>query len=173
MLGEPVLVGGVDLVAMAVVEAARNLCGIAEANSTEFGPTPEPVVGLMTEWLKGNELQKRAMGGDLGGTMRLGAYAATLARGSRVAQIYGTTDISERHRHRYEVNTTYKGRLEQHGMRFSGMSPDGILPEIVEYDDHPWFIGVQFHPELKSRPFEPHPLFASFIGAAVERSRLV
>jgi CTP synthase len=158
---------------MAVIEAARNLCGIAEANSTEFGPTKEPVVGLMTEWLKGNELQKRAMGGDLGGTMRLGAYPAILSRGSRVAEIYGATEISERHRHRYEVNTAYKGRLEQHGMRFSGMSPDGILPEIVEYEDHPWFIGVQFHPELKSRPFEPHPLFASFIGAAVEQSRLV
>ena len=158
---------------MAVVEAARNLCGIDEANSTEFGPTPEPVVGLMTEWLKGNELQKRNASGDLGGTMRLGAYPAVLSRGSRVADIYRTTEISERHRHRYEVNTGYKGRLEQHGLRFSGMSPDGVLPEIVEYDDHPWFIGVQFHPELKSRPFEPHPLFASFIGAAVEQSRLV
>ncbi len=158
---------------MAVVEAARNLCGIEEANSTEFGPTPEPVVGLMTEWLKGNELQRRTDNGDLGGTMRLGAYPAVLTRGSRVANIYGTTEISERHRHRYEVNTTYKGRLEQRGMRFSGMSPDGILPEIIEYEDHPWFIGVQFHPELKSRPFEPHPLFASFIGAAVEQSRLV
>ncbi|MDP2410562.1 MAG: CTP synthase [Pseudolabrys sp.] len=158
---------------MAVVEAARNLCGIAQANSTEFGPTDEPVVGLMTEWIKGNELQTRALGGDLGGTMRLGAFPAVLGRGSRVAQIYGGTEISERHRHRYEVNTSYKGRLEQHGLRFSGMSPDGILPEIVEYDDHPWFIGVQFHPELKSRPFEPHPLFASFIEAAVEQSRLV
>ena len=158
---------------MAVVEAARNLCGIEGANSTEFGQTSEPVVGLMTEWLKGNELQRRTESGDLGGTMRLGAYPATLARGSRVAEIYGTTEISERHRHRYEVNTAYKGRLEQRGMRFSGMSPDGILPEIIEYADHPWFIGVQFHPELKSRPFEPHPLFASFIGAAVEQSRLV
>jgi CTP synthase len=158
---------------MAVIEAARNLCGIETANSTEFGPTPEPVVGLMTEWLKGNELQKRAAGGDLGGTMRLGAYPAALARGSRVADIYGATEISERHRHRYEVNTAYKDRLEQHGLRFSGMSPDGVLPEIVEYQDHPWFVGVQFHPELKSRPLEPHPLFASFIGAAVEQSRLV
>ena len=158
---------------MAVLEAARNLCGIENANSTEFGPTPEPVVGLMTEWLKGNELQKRSASGDLGGTMRLGAYDAVLTRGSRVSQIYGTPEISERHRHRYEVNTAYKGRLEQRGMRFSGMSPDGILPEIIEYEDHPWFIGVQFHPELKSRPFEPHPLFSSFIGAAVEQSRLV
>ena len=127
----------------------------------------------MTEWLKGNDLERRAAGGDLGGTMRLGAYVAMLSRGSRVAQIYGKTEISERHRHRYEVNTGYKGRLEQRGMRFSGMSPDGILPEIIEYEDHPWFIGVQFHPELKSRPFDPHPLFASFVEAAVEQSRLV
>ena len=158
---------------MAVVEAARNLCGIDKANSTEFGATPEPVVGLMTEWLKGNALEKRAASGDLGGTMRLGAYPAVLTRGSRVAKIYGSTEISERHRHRYEVNTNYKGRLEQHGMRFSGMSPDGVLPEIIEYEDHPWFVGVQFHPELKSRPFEPHPLFASFVEAALEQSRLV
>src|SRR6202142_2705677 len=159
---------------MAVVEAARNLCGIELANSTEFGPTPEPVVGLMTEWLKGNELQKRSKNGDLGGTMRLGAYPAALKRGSRVSEVYGgATEISERHRHRYEVNTAYKDRLEQHGLRFSGLSPDGVLPEIVEYEDHPWFIGVQFHPELKSRPFEPHPLFASFIQAAVVQSRLV
>jgi len=158
---------------MAVLEAARNLCGIEDANSTEFGPTPEPVVGLMTEWLKGNALEMRAANGDLGGTMRLGAYPATLTRGSRVSDIYGSTEISERHRHRYEVNTNYKGRLEQRGMRFSGMSPDGVLPEIVEYEEHPWFIGVQFHPELKSRPFEPHPLFASFVEAALEQSRLV
>ncbi|HKD28633.1 MAG TPA: CTP synthase [Xanthobacteraceae bacterium] len=158
---------------MAVIEAARNLCGIAEANSSEFGATSEPVVGLMTEWLKGNELQKRGVNGDLGGTMRLGAYAALLERGSRAEHIYGTSKISERHRHRYEINTQYRGRLEQHGMRFSGMSPDGLLPEIIEYADHPWFIGVQFHPELKSRPFDPHPLFASFVEAAVVQSRLV
>ena len=158
---------------MACIEAARNLCGIDLANSTEFGATSEPLVGLMTEWVKGNDLERRAANGDLGGTMRLGAYEAMLSRGSRVADIYGSTDIFERHRHRYEVNTAYKDRLEQHGLRFSGMSPDGILPEIVEYDDHPWFIGVQFHPELKSRPFEPHPLFSSFIGAAVDQSRLV
>src|ERR1700761_5512192 len=158
---------------MAVIEAARNLCGIEQANSTEFVATPEPVVGLMTEWMKGNELQKRGMTGDLGGTMRLGAYPAELQRGSRVAEIYGATEISERHRHRYEVNTAYKDRLAQHGMRFSGMSPDGLLPEIIEYDDHPWFIGVQFHPELKSRPFAPPPLFSSFIEAAVVQSRLV
>jgi CTP synthase len=159
---------------MAVIEAARNLCGIEDANSTEFGATPEPVVGLMTEWMKGNELQTRGLDGDLGGTMRLGAYPALVQRGSKISQIYhGATEISERHRHRYEVNTAYKGRLEQHGMRFSGMSPDGLLPEMVEFEDHPWFIGVQFHPELKSRPFEPHPLFSSFIGAAVDQSRLV
>ncbi len=158
---------------MAVVEAARNLCGIEEANSTEFGPTAEPVVGLMTEWLRGNALETRRQDGDLGGTMRLGAYPAQLAPGSRVADIYGIASISERHRHRYEVNTAYKGRLEQRGMRFCGMSPGGILPEIIEYADHPWFIGVQFHPELKSRPFAPHPLFASFVEAAVEQSRLV
>ncbi|HUZ32328.1 MAG TPA: CTP synthase [Xanthobacteraceae bacterium] len=158
---------------MAVIEAARNLCGIEEANSTEFVQTREPIVGLMTEWMKGDELEKRGINGDLGGTMRLGAYPALLARGSKIAEIYGATEISERHRHRYEVNTAYKDRLAQHGMRFSGMSPDGLLPEIIEYADHPWFIGVQFHPELKSRPFAPHPLFSSFIGAAVEQSRLV
>src|SRR5882757_7534953 len=158
---------------MAVIEAARNLVGIEEANSTEFGPTPEPLVGPMTEWLRGNDREKRTAAGDLGGTMRLGAYTNELQRGSRIAEIYGTTEISERHRHRYEVNTAYKARLEQHGMRFAGMSPDGVLPETIEYQDHPWFIGVQFHPELKSRPFEPHPLFSSFIGAAVDQSRLV
>src|ERR671922_433431 len=159
---------------MAVIEAARTLCGIEEANPTESGTTPEPVVGLMTKWMKGNELQTRGVSSDLGGTMRLGAYPAVLQRGSRLSQIYhGATEISERHRHRYEVNTHYRGRLEQHGMRFSGMSPDGLLPEMIEYEDHPWFVGVQFHPELKSRPFEPHPLFASFVGAAVDQSRLV
>jgi CTP synthase len=158
---------------MAVIEAARELAGVEAANSTEFGPTPEPVVGLLTEWMKGNELQRRQMGGNMGGTMRLGAYAAKLDKGSRVAGIYDAIEISERHRHRYEVNTGYQARLEDKGMRFSGMSPDGLLPEIIEYPEHPWFIGVQFHPELKSRPFEPHPLFASFIGAAVEQSRLV
>ncbi|MDE1567151.1 CTP synthase [Aquabacter sediminis] len=158
---------------MAVIEAARNLAGVTKANSTEFGETSEPVVGLLTEWLKGNELERRNAAGDLGGTMRLGAYEARLSDESRVASIYGSTDIFERHRHRYEVNTAYKDRLEDCGLRFSGMSPDGLLPEIVEYADHPWFIGVQFHPELKSRPFEPHPLFASFIRAAMVQSRLV
>ena len=157
---------------MAVIEAARD-AGIEGASSTEFGPTEEPVVGLMTEWMKGNELEQRQINGNLGGTMRLGTYEAVLAKGSKVAEIYGTTRISERHRHRYEVNTRYRNILEAAGLRFSGLSPDGLLPEIVERPDHPWFIGVQFHPELKSRPFEPHPLFASFIGAAVEQSRLV
>ncbi|MBZ6076940.1 CTP synthase [Microvirga puerhi] len=158
---------------MAVIEAARSLAGVESASSTEFGPTTEPVVGLLTEWLRGNELEKRAAGGDLGGTMRLGAYQASLKPGSKIAEIYGGTEISERHRHRYEVNMGYRERLEQKGLRFSGVSPDGILPETVEYEDHPWFIGVQYHPELKSRPFEPHPLFKSFIHAAVEQSRLV
>ncbi|MBL8884532.1 MAG: CTP synthase [Hyphomicrobium sp.] len=158
---------------MACLEAARNLAGIKEANSTEFGDTGEPVVGMMTEWMRGNELEQRRKGGDLGGTMRLGAFAATLAEGSRIAQIYASTQISERHRHRYEVNTRYRERLENCGLRFAGLSPDGLLPETVEYPNHPWFIGVQYHPELKSRPFDPHPLFASFIAAAVEQSRLV
>jgi CTP synthase len=158
---------------MAVIEAARALAGIEKANSTEFGPCEEPVVGLMTEWLKGAELEKRAAGGALGGTMRLGAYPALLKPGSRIAQIYEATEISERHRHRYEVNFAYRERLEACGLLFAGSSPDGLLPETVEIPDHPWFIGVQYHPELKSRPFEPHPLFASFIAAAKAQSRLV
>jgi CTP synthase len=158
---------------MAVIEAARALGGVPDANSTEFGPCEQPVVGLMTEWLRGNELEKRFAEGDLGGTMRLGAFDATLREGSKIAEIYGTTEISERHRHRYEVNTGYRERLEANGLNFAGMSPDGLLPETVEYADHPWFIGVQYHPELKSRPFEPHPLFASFIAAAKAQSRLV
>jgi CTP synthase len=158
---------------MAVVEATRSLAGVPDASSTEFGPTAEPVVGLLTEWLRGNELEQRQANGDLGGSMRLGAYAARLRQGSKVAQIYGAAEISERHRHRYEVNMEYRDQLEAKGLIFSGLSPDGLLPEIVEYEDHPWFIGVQFHPELKSRPLEPHPLFTSFIGAALEKSRLV
>ena len=158
---------------MAVIEAARSLAGIQNANSTEFGATSEPVIGLMTEWLKGNALEQRCPDGDLGGTMRLGAYEAALSEGSRIAGIYNRTRIFERHRHRYEVNIGYRERLEAAGLRFAGLSPDGVLPETVEIDGHPWFIGVQYHPELKSRPFEPHPLFASFVGAAVEQSRLV
>jgi CTP synthase len=158
---------------MACIEAARELCGIENASSTEFGETSEPVVGTMTEWMKGNELEIRKAGGDLGGTMRLGAFDATLKPGSKIAGIYGSTRISERHRHRYEVNTHYRDRLEKAGMIFAGMSPDGLLPETIEYPDHPWFIGVQYHPELKSKPFDPHPLFRSFIAAAIEQSRLV
>jgi CTP synthase len=158
---------------MAVVEVARDVAGIEGASSTEFGPTEEPVIGLMTEWMKGEELERREQNGDLGGTMRLGAYDAVLAKGSKVAEIYGNTHISERHRHRYEVNMRYRNKLEAAGLRFSGLSPDGLLPEIVEIPEHPWFVGVQFHPELKSRPFAPHPLFKSFIGAAVGQSRLV
>ncbi|MGE4221270.1 MAG: CTP synthase [Alphaproteobacteria bacterium] len=159
---------------MAVIEAARNLAGIRGASSTEFGRCPEPVVGLLTEWTRGNAVERRNADDDLGGTMRLGAYACALAPDSRIRDIYGgAATINERHRHRFEVNINYKARLEQAGLRFSGMSPDGQLPEIVEIPDHPWFIGVQFHPELKSRPFEPHPIFTSFVQAAVEQSRLV
>jgi len=158
---------------MACVEGMRNLGGVAAASSTEFGPTEEPVVGLITEWMSAEGLQKRAADGDLGGTMRLGAYDAALSGNSHVASIYGTSEISERHRHRYEVNAHYRDSLEAGGLRFSGLSPDGTLPEIVERPDHAWFVGVQFHPELKSKPFDPHPLFASFIEAAVRQSRLV
>ena len=158
---------------MACVEGARDLAGIAAASSTEFGPTNEPVVGLITEWMGREGLEKREEQGDMGGTMRLGAYDARLDGNSVVSSIYGSTRISERHRHRYEVNTGYRDALEKGGLVFSGMSPDGTLPEIVERPDHPWFVGVQFHPELKSKPFEPHPLFASFIAAAVRQSRLV
>jgi CTP synthase len=158
---------------MAVIEAARNLAGIEAASSTEFGPTSEPVVGLMTEWVRGNQLEQRMAGGDLGGSMRLGAYEAVLQPGSKVAEVYGSRDIHERHRHRYEVNIGYRDAIEAAGLRFTGLSPDGVLPEIVERDDHPWFVGVQFHPELKSRPFQPHPLFASFVQAALVQSRLV
>lgn len=158
---------------MAVIEYARAKGGFPKASSTEFGPTNEPVVGMMTEWMRGNELEQRSAAGDLGGTMRLGAYDAALKPGSHVAEVYGSTKISERHRHRYEVNTKYREKLESCGLVFSGMSPDGLLPEIVELPNHPWFIGVQYHPELKSKPFEPHPLFASFIEAALKQSRLV
>lgn len=158
---------------MAVVEMMRNLAGHKDAGSTEFGETENPTVGLMTEWMKGNELETRAASGDLGGTMRLGAYDAKLKEGSKIASIYGTTEISERHRHRYEVNMDCREALKDCGVEFAGLSPDGLLPETVELPDHPWFIGVQYHPELKSKPFDPHPLFASFIEAALEQSRLV
>ncbi|NKD76534.1 CTP synthase [Haematospirillum sp. H1815] len=158
---------------MAVIECARHLADLPDASSSEFGPTSEPLVGLMTEWLRGTELVKRSSTNDMGGTMRLGSYECLLAEGSKVRSIYGHERISERHRHRYEVNVHYREQLEAAGLRFSGLSPDGLLPEIVEYPDHPWFIGVQFHPELKSKPFDPHPLFTSFIQAAVTKSRLV
>ena len=158
---------------MAVIEVARNLAGISGAGSTEFGATEKPVVGLLTEWMRGDELERRNAEDNLGGTMRLGAYECHLAPDSRVAGIYDTPVISERHRHRYEVNINYQEDLESVGLMFSGLSPDKELPEIVELRDHPWFIGVQFHPELRSKPFDPHPLFSSFIEAAVNQSRLM
>lgn len=158
---------------MAVIESARNLAGIENATSSEFGKDGKPLVGLMTEWTRGNTLEKREQNSDLGGTLRLGAYPASLQEGSKISEIYGSDVISERHRHRYEVNIAYRETLEDAGLNFAGLSPDGILPETVERPDHPWFVGVQYHPELKSRPLEPHPLFSSFIKAALEQSRLV
>ena len=163
---------------MAVIEAARNVAGLTSAGSEEFDHEAgkkrfEPVVYHLKEWVQGNHVVERKVGDDKGGTMRLGAYDAALAPGSLVAKVYGTTTIEERHRHRYEVDIRYREKLEGCGLNFSGMSPDGRLPEIVEWKDHPWFIGVQFHPELKSKPFAPHPLFADFVRAAVETSRLV
>ncbi|NOZ42376.1 MAG: CTP synthase [Alphaproteobacteria bacterium] len=158
---------------MACVEAARNMAGIDGASSTEFGPCDHAIIGLLTEWQQGEATQRRTVQDDKGGTMRLGAYKAKLMPGSKVCEIYGSEAIAERHRHRYEVNINYRAPLEDAGLIFSGLSPDGTLPEIVEIRDHPWFIGVQFHPELKSKPFEPHPLFASFIAAAIKQSRLV
>jgi CTP synthase len=158
---------------LAVIEAARHLGGVEDATSSEFGPCKHPVIGLMTEWMKGDQLERRNKDGNMGGTMRLGAYPAKLKDGSKIQAIYGAGEISERHRHRYEVNITYKAQFDKAGLIFSGMSPDGDLPEIVERADHPWFIGVQFHPELKSKPFAPHPLFRSFIEAAAHQSRLV
>ena len=156
---------------MAVIEAVRNLLGIAEANSTEFAPTKEPVVGLMTEWLKGNELQKRTAAGNLGGTMRLGAYSCQLVPGTAAAEAYGTRTVEERHRHRYEFNNDYREELAAHGMVFSGLSPDGSLVEIAEIGGHPWMLGSQFHPELRSRPNRPHPLFTGFVQAAAQVTR--
>jgi len=163
---------------MAVIEAARNVAGLTDAGSEEFDHEAgkkrfEPVVYHLKEWVQGNQTVERSVGDDKGGTMRLGAYSATLAEGSKVAEVYGTCDIEERHRHRYEVAIKYRDKLENAGLRFSGMSPDGSLPEIVEWSDHPWFIGVQFHPELKSKPFEPHPLFKDFVRAAKQDERLV
>lgn len=158
---------------MAVIEAMRNLCGVKNAGTTELDPNCEPVVGLMTEWDQDGARQVRHKDGDLGGTMRLGAYPCQLTKGSKAAEIYGCDNISERHRHRYEVNLKYENILNQHGLLVSGKSPDGKLPEIVERVDHPWFVAVQFHPELKSKPFAPHPLFVSLIKAAIDNSRLV
>ncbi|MGE4045910.1 MAG: CTP synthase [Acetobacteraceae bacterium] len=159
---------------MAVIEAARNLAGLSGASTTEFGPCEIAVVGLLTEWARGNQIERRVEGGELGGTMRLGSYPALLSEGSLVREIYGgSASIEERHRHRYEVNVNYRDCLERAGLRFSGLSPDGVLPEIIELPKHPWFVGVQYHPELKSKPFDPHPLFASFISAAVRQARLV
>ena len=163
---------------MAVIEAARNMAGVANAGSEEFDHEAgekrfTPVVYHLKEWVQGNHRVERKVTDDKGGTMRLGAYSAHLTAGSRVAEVYGKTEIEERHRHRYEVDITYREALENCGLVFSGMSPDGRLPEIVEHKDHPWFIGVQFHPELKSKPFAPHPLFAGFVKAALAQSRLV
>ena len=159
---------------MAVLEAARNLAGIKDASSSEFGPTKTPLVGLMTEWAKdGGSVERRSDEDDLGGTMRLGNYECKLVEGTRAREIYDSETVLERHRHRYEVNVNFMPQLEEIGLKFSGLSPDGRLPEIVEYPDHPWFIGVQFHPELRSRPLDPHPLFVSYIKAAKDRSRLV
>ena len=158
---------------IAVIEAARNLLGLKKADSTEFNRTKDPVIGIMNEWVKKNKTIKRNTNGDMGGTMRLGAYDCVLKKKSKIFDIYKKSRISERHRHRYEVNLNYLKKLEKCGIKFSGISPDGKLPEILELENHPWFIGVQFHPELKSKPFDPHPLFVSFIKAAVKRSRLV
>lgn len=156
---------------MAVIECARNLAGLPNASSSEFGPTDEPLIGVLTEWIDSSQMKHRYKGNKMGGTMRLGAYPATLIPGSRIAEIYGNTEVSERHRHRYEVNIHYQDKIEAAGLKFSGLSPDGVLPEAVEYSDHPWFIAVQYHPELLSKPFEPHPLFASFIKAAIQESK--
>ena len=158
---------------IAVIEAARNLLGLKKADSTEFAKTKDPVIGIMTEWVKKNKTIKRSANGEMGGTMRLGAYECLLKKKSKIFDIYKKSKISERHRHRYEVNLNYLKKLEKCGLKFSGLSPDGSLPEILELENHPWFIGVQFHPELKSKPFDPHPLFVSFIQAAVKRARLV
>ena len=158
---------------MAVIEAARNMAGIPNANSTEFGETDEPVVGLMTEWLKGNSLEKRQNDGDLGGTMRLGAFDCGLAENSRVRSIYGQEEISERHRHRYEVNNNFVDQMQQAGLRIGGWSADDSLVEVVELPDHPWFVACQFHPEFTSTPRNGHPLFSGFVNAAIEYSQSV
>ena len=156
---------------LAVIEIAKNVLKINDANSTEFGKTNNPVVGLMTEWARDNTKFTRSEESDKGGTMRLGSYPCNLKKGSLVYSIYDTIQISERHRHRYEVNTKYMDLFNKNNFCYSGMSPDNLLPEILESTEHPWFIGVQFHPELKSRPQSPHPLFVSFIEAAVKNKK--
>ena len=158
---------------MAVLETARNIAGMSGAGSSEFGTPEISLVGLMTEWTSGNATQQRSADDDLGGTRRLGAYPCLLEAGTLAHQLYGSEEISERHRHRYEVNIAYRDTLEAAGMKLSGLSPDGHLPEIVERPDHPFFVAVQFHPELKSKPFDPHPLFTGFVAASMEKSRLV
>jgi CTP synthase len=158
---------------LAVLEVARNVAGLKNASSTEFGPSEEPVIALLNEWMRDGSMESRDSNSKLGGTMRLGAYEAVVLDGTRLSRVYGTDKISERHRHRYEVNATYRKSLEKAGLIFSALSPDGLLPEAIEIPDHPWFVGVQFHPELKSKPFEPHPLFSSFVQAAMKKSRLV
>ena len=158
---------------LAVIETARHLAGLSEADSVEFNNTQTAIVGHMSSWRQNGKTVTREKNGQLGGTMRLGAYPATLTKGSKISQIYGTTTVTERHRHRYEINISYRDKLAKAGMHVTGLSPDGQLPEIIERHDHPWFIGVQFHPELKSRPLEPHPLFVSFIEAALKYRRLV
>lgn len=158
---------------LAVIESVRHIGGMLEATSSEFGIRKDAVIGLMTEWIKGEKLEQRAKDGNLGGTMRLGAYTACLQEGTKVREIYDQAEIKERHRHRYEVNLTYKDLFDKSGLVFAALSPDGELPEIVERNDHPWFIGVQFHPELKSKPFDPHPLFRSFVEAAKKQALLV
>ncbi len=154
---------------MAIIESARNILGIKNATSSEFGNSGTHVVGLMSEWAKGKTILKGSEK-NLGGTMRLGSYKAKLKKNSLISRIYKSTTINERHRHRYEVDKNLKSRLEKKGFIFSGLSPDGLLPETIEFENHPWFIGVQFHPEFKSRPFAPHPLFSSFIKAAKNNS---
>ncbi|MDR2412171.1 MAG: gamma-glutamyl-gamma-aminobutyrate hydrolase family protein, partial [Holosporales bacterium] len=157
---------------LVIIEAARHLLALPEASSTEFGETSEPVIALMIEWMRGEQLQRRTAQGDLGGTMRLGAYPCAIVQGTKLADVYdGKKEISERHRHRYEVNSAYKERLEEAGLRFSGLSPDGDLLEAVEYKDHPWFVAVQYHPEFKSRPFAPHPLFVHLVQAALRQKK--
>ena len=153
---------------LAIIEFAQNVLNIKGANSSEFGPCDEIVIGLLTEWNKSGKKIRRHVGSDKGGTMRLGSYPCDVVRGSKAFNIYKKRRIEERHRHRYEVNSIYESLFNEKGLYFSGKSPDGKLPEIIEIKTHPWFLGVQFHPELKSRPFDPHPIFKSFIEATIK-----